>query len=420
LPFARAAVAALRSSTTLRALGDVLHLEAVRRNGPPDEDPVPLWEEGLSLDPQDVGARLALGWHHHDRKDFLRVRQLALPGVGRDEQREGELQYLLGLAAMGLQEPRVAQLHFQAARGFRNADDLAALARSLAETRDRPTPTPTPAPIPSGPVGPDGVGPSPPKPTPTPPTNEPRARHRLAAAEIFWRSAQSKKGENKLGTLLNAADTLTRAGAGRDQLTPKELLKLARLLKKVALALSGRRVARQAEALAQVEAAVLLDLSDGSPRRAVERTRALIRGGQGADALRELEALIAGPAARLPLAHIALGEVHVSAKRYDAAAASYHKALAIAPSTSATAKIYLALGATYLRAKQPNKARSTLEAAARLYPDHPKVLLRLSEVYLRLDRSGDAVRTLRAVLKVLPPNHPDRKKAESVLESLVD
>ncbi len=84
LPFARAAVASLRSSTTLRTLGDVLHIEAARANRAPSEDPVPLWAEALELDPRDVGARLALGWHHYDRKDFNAAQRLLLPAVHQE------------------------------------------------------------------------------------------------------------------------------------------------------------------------------------------------------------------------------------------------------------------------------------------------------------------------------------------------
>lgn len=415
LPFARAAVATLRSSTTLRTLGDVLHLEAARANREPSEDPVPLWAEALELDPHDVGARLALGWHHYDRKDFQTARRLLLPGIGRDAQRERELQYLLGLSALGLKEARPAQLHFQAARGFRNADDLAALARSMAQTQRKQTPTPTPTPG----TEPPNTEPQGPTPTPSPPPSGPRVRNRIRAAELFWRQAQAQSGDSQLGALLNAADTLTRAANGREQLTPKEQLKLARLLEKVGTALESRRgVALQAAALARVEAEVLAPLAPKSPRRAIDRAEALARGGRDPQAVSELEALIAGPGARFPPAHVALGRIHLRAKRYDAAIQAFHQALAVAPNTSGTAKIYQALAGAYVLDQRVERARSVLEAAARLHPDHPKIMLALAEIYVQLGQTGDAKRTLKAFLDSAPETHPDRAKAEAALEGL--
>jgi tetratricopeptide (TPR) repeat protein len=415
LPFARAAVATLRSSTTLRTLGDVLHLEAARTNRPPSEDPVPLWTEALELDPRDVGARLALGWHHYDRKDFPAARRLLLPGIGRDAQRERELQYLLGLSALGLQEASAARLHFQAARGFRNADDLAALARSMAQSqrKQRPTPTPTPGGDP-GPRDPQG-----PEPTPSPTATLPQARNRIRAAELFLRQAQAQSGDAQLGALLNAADTLTRAASGRAQLTPKEQLKLARLLRKVGVALESRRgVALQAAALARVEAEILEPLASKAPRRAIDRAKALARGGRGDQALSELEALIAGPGARLPAAHVALGELHLRAERYDAGVQAYHQALAVSPNTSGTAKIYQALAGAYVLGGRVDRAKSVLEAAARHYPDHPKIMLALAEIYVQLGLTGDAKRTLKAFLDSAPEKHPDRAKAQAALDGL--
>lgn len=417
LPFARAAVASLRSSTTLRTLGDVLHLEAARANRAPSEDPVPLWAEALKLDPRDVGARLALGWHHYDRKDFKAAQHLLLPGVGRDAQRERELQYLLGLSAFGLQEAGPAQLHFQAARGFRNADDLAALARSMAQAQRKQRPT---SPIPSGtPPGPDAKEPQGPAPTPSPPVTSPQARNRIRAAELFWRQAQAQSGDAQLGALLNAADTLTRAASGRGELTPKEQLKLARLLRKVGEDLEARRgVALQARALAQVEAEVWALLAPGSPRRAIDRVKALARAGRGEQALAEMEELIAGPGARLPVAHVALAELHLRAQRNDAAIKAYHQALAVSPNTSGTAKIYLALAGAYVIEGRSDRAQSVLEAAARLYPEHPKIMMALAETYVQLGLTGDARRTLKAFLDSAPETHPDRAKAEAALEGL--
>lgn len=416
LPFARAAVAELRSSTTLRTLGDVLHLEAARLGKAPSEDPVPLWEEALGRDPSDVGARLALAWYHYDRKDFAKVQKLLLPGVGRDAQRERELQYLLGLAAMGLQEAGPAQLHFQAARGFRNADDLSALARSMAETQRKqsPQPGPTPGEGPLAPEQPEG-----PPATPAPALSLPQAQNRIRAAELFWSHAQRQSGDAQLGSLLNAADTLTRAVSGSDQLSAKEQLKLAKLLRKVGGALEARRgVGLQAAALARAEAEVLLPLSQGSTRRAIDRARALLRGGQGAQAQAELEALIEGKGARLPAAHVALAELHLRGKRYEQAIKVYHQALAVSPNTSGTAKIYLALAGAYVLNQREDRARGVLEAAGRLYPDHPKIMLALAESYVRLGLTGDARRTLKAFLKSVPETHPDRRKAQAALDAL--
>ena len=424
LPFARAAVASLRSSTTLRTLGDVLHIEAARANRAPSEDPVPLWAEALELDPRDVGARLALGWHHYDRKDFSAAQRLLLPAVGRDAQRERELQYLLGLAAFGLQEAGPAQLHFQAARGFRNADDLAALARSMAQSQRQQRPTPPEAGTPGtgtpdAPAGPDPKEPQGPAPTPSPPVTSPQARNRIRAAELFLRQAQAQTGDDQLGALLNAADTLTRAASGRTELTPKEQLKLARLLRKVGQALAARRgVALQAAALARVEAEVLAPLTSSNPRRAIDRAQALARGRQGDQAQSELEALIAGPGARLPAAHVALAELHLGAQRNDAAIQAYHQALAVSPNTSGTAKIYLALAEAYVIDARTDRAQSVLEAAARLYPGHPKIMLALAEIYVQLGLSGDARRTLKAFLKSAPKTHPDRARAEAALQGL--
>ncbi|MGE0708151.1 MAG: tetratricopeptide repeat protein [Planctomycetota bacterium] len=376
LPMARSAVAALESSTTLRVLGDVLQL--LRAKGQEVEDPVPRWQRALELDPEDVGARLSLAWRYHDQQQLQPARRVLLPAVGRDPQREREVQYLLGLVALGLEEYPAARLHLGAARGFRNAEDLIALSLSLERPAQRP----------------------------------PDATSRLAAAKLFLKKADQSEGLPRANALMDAAETLAKVANALPSLDPATQLELARLLRVTGEGLAAMGGAAEARAVARTEAAVLEPLARSDPRRALEHARALLRGGESARAVAALREQASGAGARDPAVHEALGDALAADGQLDASVAEYDQALALNQATSASSRVYLSLAAAYRRAQRPDRALAVLDQAKRLFPGHAAVLLELGDACLAANRPGDALGAYREWLGLVPRTHTERARVE--------
>jgi tetratricopeptide (TPR) repeat protein len=76
-----------------------------------------------------------------------------------------------------------------------------------------------------------------------------------------------------------------------------------------------------------------------------------------------------------------------------------------------TPRLWVGLAAAYLGARDPGRAQSVLEQAARTFPDDPELLYRLAETHERQGRSRDAAETLRRLLGA----HPDHRAGRTLL-----
>jgi tetratricopeptide (TPR) repeat protein len=319
-----------------RAEGDALFREGN------DREAVRCWNRALQMAPSALSPRLSLAARHFKRKEHDKARALLEGALTGDSTRDAPAHYLLGAIALAKNEFALAQRHFEAARGFEDAENRAEIARGLDEESKKLSP----------PVAPKKLDESP-------------KRLYDEAVVILDETAEE--------------EAKYVAGCRAKKIQPDAA--------EVALFTSRREEAR-----GLLEKAREKEPENPAIYFEIGRVERVLENWEKAASAFETAARLDPRSSR---ALYALGDVLGQMGQGDAALDAYERGLARGPISTGSARVFLACADILMAKKRYQDAVSKLEEAERSAPGHPDVLLALGTCYEHLGRGPDAARAYR-------------------------
>jgi len=167
-----------------------------------------------------------------------------------------------------------------------------------------------------------------------------------------------------------------------------------------AIASFATRLAGPVVAQASLDARRLVQILPVDPDAHFKRAQELMRQGNHADAIVELEMALAADR-KNPQYYLASGDAYAAAGDEHGAALQYNRALQIDPDLTA-AKVRL--GEVYLQLKSPDKAVTALEGVLQREPSNARARLALARAYAAQDKKEQALAQYERLLEDEPGN----------------